>query len=84
MMLHLKFAADVGEADRRKVSRDARKLGARSLRPMFPGRKGAALKQLYVLELNDDAETDQVVSELRRHTGVESVEPELRRYLALS
>jgi hypothetical protein len=51
---------------------------------MFPGRKGAALKQLYVLELNDDAETDQVVSELRRHTGVESVEPELRRYLALS
>lgn len=82
--MHLKFAADAGEAGRRKVSRDARRLGARSLRPMFPGRRETALRRLYVLELNDDAKPEQVVTELRRHTEVESVEPELRRYLALS
>lgn len=84
MTLHLKFSPDAGTAGRRRVSRDARRVGARSIRPMFPGRKGTSLGDLYVVELKDDAKADVVLNELRGHSEVESVEPELKRYLALS
>lgn len=82
MKLHLKFEEDAGESRRCEVAEDAERLGATLVRPLFPEGKNAARRSLYIVELGEDADPDRVSSELRDHAGVESIEPEFKRFLA--
>jgi hypothetical protein len=81
MKLHLKFEEDAGDNRRCEVAKDAERLGATVVRPLFPHGKNAARRSLYIVELGEDADPERVSTKLRRHAGVESIEPEFKRFL---
>jgi hypothetical protein len=80
--LHLKFEQDSDAGGRRAVAKRARLLGAKRVRPMVPGATKPAFRSMYVVELDDDADSSQVIDALNAEDCVQSVEPEFTRGLA--
>ncbi|MEA2494617.1 MAG: hypothetical protein QOJ29_2528 [Thermoleophilaceae bacterium] len=82
MKLHLKFEPGSDAGGRRAVAQRARLLGAKRVRPMVPGATKPAFRSMYVVELDDDADSSQVIDALNAEECVQSVEREFTRGLA--
>ncbi len=82
MKLHLKFEPGSDAGGRRAVAQRARRLGAKRVRPIVPGATKPAFRSMYVVELDDDADSSRVIDALNAEDCVQSIEPAFTRGLA--
>jgi hypothetical protein len=81
MKLQFKFSATAGSAGRRRVMRALSERGVEAPQPLLPNETDEELAALYIVDVANQKQADEVLALLNNSSAVEFAESEVRRKL---